>query len=492
MAVFAVTEAQANVVPGTDIVTEQDHRCGPLDLPETGIQGDVPQSDQESGRAELGYNCGLALVGHAKLDADGRDPGGNGNMAWAGDCAYVAGGGALFGPARPGPGDGVAVVDVSDPANPRHVRTLRTPGSVATMETLHAVETGDRAVLVVGQYGNQSGGYKPMDVYDVSTCAEPRLLETFMWPQNIHNLTISGNGRYVFATQPLQVADLDPLFDGDPGTGTLYLGNLESQITGPPLAVGPIADLDDRLPTAVREATHTTYSSHEAWPSDDGTTLYLGGQLPMFETFTIVDIAPWLTRDSAGQPAGKPQVISQRSGRGHSVRTATIGGRPFVLHSEESVFGPAWGCLPQTLNPVAGAAQPWLTDIADPADPVLVSQFGLDINDPQNCAAQIESGVSASVHYHDVDDPDDTTFVMASMWNAGLRIFDVRDPAQPTEVAYFNPGDLLPGPDVNLDHGLGARAVGARDRPHLVRHLRGRLLGAGARTPGARGPRARR
>ena len=452
LAAFAVTDVQANVVPGSDIVTEQDHSCGALDLPETGIQGAVPRADQESGRAELGYNCGLALVGHATLDADGRDPSGNGNMAWAGDCAYVAGSGALFGPPSPGPGDGVAVVDVSDPANPVHVRTLRSPGSLATMETLHAVETGDRSVLVVGQYGNQSGGNKPMDVYDVSNCAEPLLLETFTWPENIHNITISGNGRYVFATQPLQAADLDPLFDGDPATGALYLGNLENAIAGPPVAVGPTADLDDALPTAVREATHGTYSSHEAWPGDDGTRLYLGGQLPMFETFTIVDIGEWLARDAAGKPAGPTHVISQTSGRGHSVRTATIGGRPYVLHSEESVFGPAWGCLPETLNPVAGAAQPWLTDITDPAAPVLVSQFGLEINDPENCATQMDAGLNDSVHYHDVDDPADTTFVMASMWNAGLRVFDVRDPSQPTEVAYFNPGDLAPGADVELDH----------------------------------------
>ena len=27
-------------------------------------------------------------------------------------------------------------------------------------------------------------------------------LETYSWPENIHNLTISGNGKYVFATQP--------------------------------------------------------------------------------------------------------------------------------------------------------------------------------------------------------------------------------------------------------------------------------------------------
>jgi hypothetical protein len=428
--------------------------CGTRDLPETGLQGDVPRADQESGRAEQGYNCGLTLVGHAALDEGGRTTS-NANMAWAGDCAYVSGSGAVFGRGTASPGGGVAVVDVRDPADPQHVRTLQTPGAALAFETLHAVETADRAILVVGEYGNQSGGGKPMDVYDVSDCADPQLLETFVWPENIHNLTISGNGRYVFATQPLQVADLEPLFDDDPATGVQYLGDLEAVTPYPIVPVAPGPDLDDALPEEVRNLHTGGYTSHEAWPTDDGTKLYLGGQLPTFEVFTILDIGEWLQRDDAGQPAGPPEVISQRSGRGHSVRTATIGGSPYVLHSEESPFGLAKGCLPERLNPVAGPAEPWLTDISDETDPVLVSQFGLEINQPEHCGAQFDSGVDASVHYHDVDDPDDTTFVMASMWNAGLRVFDVRDPVHPVEVAYFNPGDVAPGDDVVLDQAWG-------------------------------------
>ena len=322
------------------------------------------------------------------------------------------------------------------------------------METLHAVKTADRAVLVVGQYGNDHWPTdpKPMDIYDVSNCAEPRLLETFYFPENIHNLTLSGNGRYVFSTAPIQVVDLDPLFDADPKTKSVLLGSLDDIIAGPPMSPGPVADVDDALPEEVRGATSSEYVSHEAWPSHDGTKLYVGGQLPMWEVFTIVDIADWLKRDASGAPAGTPRVISQRSGRGHSVRTATVDGRRYALHSEESVFFAPYGCVPEEMNPIAGASEPWLTDITDEANPVRVSQFGLAINQPENCAAQSESEVSGSVHYHDVDDEADTTFVMASMWNSGVRIFDIRNPAKPTEVAYFNPADVDPGPETTLDH----------------------------------------
>ena len=457
------------------VVTVADHKCSNGDRQEPGIQGDVPKAAQDANEAHGGYNCGLSKVGHSPL-TDGERSGGNANMAWAGDCAYISGGGSLFNApsaralpapiggqaAEPEPeptsGPGVAVVDVSTPTQPRHVRTLRTPGATATSETLHAVDNGEHAYLVVGQYGNhQVSDPKPMDVYDVSNCAEPKLLETFEFPVNIHNLTISGNGDYVFATQPLQVVRLlhDELRDGDPHNGVQYLGNLQEAMAGPPVAVGPTADVDDHLPAEVRDEMRPRYTAHEAWPTYDGTKLYLGGQLPNFELFTIVDIEAWL-QDQTQQP----EIISQRQGRGHSVRTATIGGTPYVLHSEESVLGPSHGCLPEAGNPFIGPSQPWLTDISDETNPVLVSQFGLAINHPENCPAQIDSGVRASVHYHDVDDPEDTTFVMASMWHSGLRIFDVRDPAAPREVAYFNPGDLNARPgtgreNVQLDHAWG-------------------------------------
>jgi hypothetical protein len=121
---------------------------------------------------------------------------------------------------------------------------------------------------------------------------------------------------------------------------------------------------------------------------------------------------------------------------------ATIHGRTYALHSEESIVNPAAkGCVNEYLNPFGGAAQPWLSDVTDPRHPVMrISQFRLAINDPGNCATEVADQVNASVHYHDVDDPAHTTFGMLSMWNAGLRIVDLRDPLRPREAAYFNPG----------------------------------------------------
>ena len=453
--------------------------CGADDLPEgvgldgrptPQLQGDVPiahQSEDTAGRsrAEAGYNCGLALVAREVLDADGRTPTGNANMATASHCAYVAGPGTVLGPASYDAADdagGVAVVDVSDPTDPEHVRTLRGSGATSLVsETLHAIDVVDprtgrttRSILVTGQYGNfGSGGDKPMEVYDVTgdRCEAPVHLGTVRWPENIHNLTISGNGRYVFATQPTQVVDISPMFSGKPHR---YLGNLDNVMEFPLVPPAPGADLDDLLPGARQKGLPTTYFGHEVAPTHNGRQVVLGSQTPAFDVFTIADIGPWLDRNPDGSPKGMPVVRSQEAGRGHSVTRATIAGRgDWVMHAEESVFGGAYGCVPSRLNPIAGAAEPTFTDVTDVDDPKMhVSTFGLEINRPENCAAQLESGVQASVHYHELDSRENAKIAIASMQNAGIRVIDVRDPANPREIAYFNPGDVDAGPDVVLDN----------------------------------------
>jgi hypothetical protein len=465
--------------PLNSAVVRNHHQCAAHDHPEPALQGQVPKSDQDSGAAKRGYNCGLELVGFTPLDktADGSDsrPNANANMAWAGSCAYVSGSSSsLFNPpvvsqtpAATKNGPGIAVVDVHDQAHPKMVRVLRMPGGVATSETLNAITRPDgTGVLVVGQYGNDPASYpKPMDIYVYDTrdrdCSHLRhipnpddpSLATYYWPQNIHNLTITPDGNYVYATIPIQAVDLRAMWthvtDRDAAKHIRYVGDLNDAMNAAQEGVGPQNDVvpKEANPTHPQEAVN----SHEAWATDDK-TVYIGGQTPDGEILSVIDVTGWLASDGA-KPA---TLIGQMASRGHSVRTATIGGRRYLVHSEESVFGTAYGCVPQVANPFAGAAQPWLTDIGDPSHPVTVSQMGLQINEPQNCPTQLSDRENDSVHYQDVDDADNTHFVMASMWNAGIRVFDVRNPRLPTEVAYFNAADVAPaGQPTLLDHVWG-------------------------------------
>jgi hypothetical protein len=389
--------------------------CGADDKPETGIQGDVPLADQLSGRANEGYNCGLQVVAYNSLG----DRTGNANMAWTDDCAFIA-------------GTGVAVVDMSDPLHPTQVTTLHTPGSEETAETIAAGTYDGRSILVAGRYGLyfdfHGESTSPVDIYDVTDCTHPVLLSTARVPQAVHNLTLTKDLTRIYSTLPVQGIDIT-----DPRNPKM-LGSMEPELQ----ATGVF-----RFEWA-----------HEINLSDDGNTMYIGGQTFFDEGSMVLDITDW--------PQRPLQVIASYTGPGHSIRSATINGRKYLLRSDESIVNPtALGCLPD-LTPFGGAAQPYLTDITDPTHPVDVSRLTLDINDPSNCATQLLSGVNASSHYHDVDDPQNTTFAMVSMWNAGLRIFDLRNPSHPVEAAYFNPGMfnpalLTPGNAVSTVLGLVPR-----------------------------------
>ncbi len=393
-------------------------RCGALDTPETGIQGDVPRADQESGRAEQGYNCGLAVVGH-----NGFDGASSSSLAWSGDCAYVQGGG------------GVRVLDVSDPTNPVTVAEL--PGAGGGSENIQAVTTDDRAVLIATRSVATSAanlvtqGLSLVDVYDVSTCTEPQLKGTISFPNGAHNIGLTPDATKVFVTMSLQMADIANL--ENPSSWTVR--NLQCEIVAQhhPAYGGPspLCDLNQGGQQQL---------SHEVEFNKSGTRLYIGGQLPTpYEEYVhVVDLTTSPVR-----------VISSTPGAAHGIRRATIDGDAFLLRSDETAPGvpqPAErrsnGCLPEQATPFASTAESYLTDISDETAPHTVSKLGLAINrpEPETCAAALDSSVNSTVHYNTVDDPENTTFAMLSMKNAGLRVFDVRDPAQPVEAAYFNPG----------------------------------------------------
>src|SRR5207302_8706063 len=113
----------------------------------------------------------------------------------------------------------------------------------------------------------------------------------------------------------------------------VYLGSIQDAIDGPPLAIGPAADATNPVEQGIAgtpiegKTTHPQNMSHEAWPDPNFSTnhiLYVGGQTPQYELFTIIDLKDWLARNPDGTPVGPPHVVSQQSGRGHTVRTRVI------------------------------------------------------------------------------------------------------------------------------------------------------------------------
>jgi hypothetical protein len=412
------------------------------DNPEPGKQGETIAGEEHV--LARPYSMGVDVVGHATLD----NRIGNLDMAWSGRCAYVSSGitFASNGGLQFTPHDatsGVAVIDVGNPAAPRLVRYLQDKGSIDATETLHAVTVKGRAVLAASNYGGVAGINGPKEgwlaIHDISDCANPKLMAEVKWPEPVHTLTVSPDGRYVYGTV------LNP-FTGEGGIEIMDIADLSH-----PRFVGKFA--------ATRgDGTSFAFAPHELTFSPDARRIYVGvvssrgGDL-------IPDAArakPGLPdpamvgRDAGGiyifdnsdfamhKPNPRLRLVGTALHAGwHSPARATIRGVPYLVSAGELGMCPgAW---------------PRITSIEDETHPRIVGEFRLAMNRQENCpepnATEKGSGGlvgrqgGASSHFQDVDDAANTRLGIFGMTYAGLRIADLRDPTAPREVAYFKPGD---------------------------------------------------
>lgn len=412
------------------------------DNPEKGKQGEtLPGEDRV---LERPYSSGVNVVGHSPID--GRD--GNLIMAWSGHCAYVADGikldanGSLQAPAV-GPHSGVAVIDVADPANPKLVRYLQDKGALHATETMHAVTLRGRAILAASNYGGVPGMGGPkegwLDLYDVSDCANPKLLSETLLPQPMHTLTVSPSGRYVYGPW------LQPFIGA---------GGIEVMDIADPAKPRFVGQFEATRPNG----TSYEFSPHELAFSADESRIYVGvvnskgGDLNRHfrNTKPGIPSAESVGRDAGGvyifdntdfaraRPNPKLRLIGTIQHAGwHSPALARIGGRPYVVNAGEL------GACP--------GAWPRISSIADERNPSVIGEFQLAMNHQENCPepTAMEKGSgglvgrpgTASTHFQDVDSATNTRLGLFSFMSAGLRIADLRNPRAPTEVAYFKPGD---------------------------------------------------
>ncbi|HJR19469.1 MAG TPA: hypothetical protein VJ922_07095 [Actinomycetota bacterium] len=395
--------------------------CGPGDRPETGPSGQVPLADQLSGRSAEGYSCNLGLIGSSDLGS-----GGDTQMTWYGDCAYRV--------VPTGSGDGVAVVDLANPAELQLVSVLHEPewngrgGVLGIHEGIHA--SASRGVLVV-PIGTM------LTTYDISgDCRSPQLVshfdfgfpsEPFKGPEfqgaGIHSGQLSPDGTFYYATD---------------------IGNGAVSPTGPCLTIVDLAELAN--PKLVMR-WGDEFPCHDLDFNADGTRAYVGFYASLaghpsavVGAFTpVVQPAHLLSGlrildTSAVQARAADPVITVvgelTGGRQHTETFTRIGGRSYVVAAEEG-FCPG------------GNAR--IVDVTDERHPVEVSELMLDVNRLPGClAAQADLDAGSNLllymsHYVSVDDPADASLAFISWYGSGLRVFDIRDPYHPREVAYYNP-----------------------------------------------------
>ena len=421
--------------------------------PRSGIQGDVPKADQESRRAEQGYNCGLALVGHTTLDCR-RAARERATPTWRGRAtARTSRGPAaavvpqMYTP--PAPANGVAVVDVSNSAHPRHVghaahagRGRRVRDDPRGHDTERPVDPRRRPVRQRRREDRpEADGHlrRLDDCTKLELHGHVRLAGEHPQPHDLARRPLR------LRHQPLQAVDISALV-GRPTRADRrreYLGNIQDVMAGPPVADRPVGR--PRRPAArptLRGArrTRSNLEPRGVAVGLDGTTLYVGGQTPEFEIFTILDLRAWLQRDADGtlqgpprrrQPAERPRPLGAHRDDRRRSRTSCTRRR-------------ASSVPPTAASPSTRTRSPDRPSRGSPTSPTRAHPARLavrarDQRPARTAPTQLDSGANQSVHYHDVDDPDDTTFVMASMWNAGIRVFDVRDPAQPDRGRVLQP-----------------------------------------------------
>jgi hypothetical protein len=332
-------------------------QSGAADRPEPGLQGQTMPDDLLTPTLSQPYSKGVRLLGHTGLWARGS----NLQLAWIGTCAYISSADAKSVPGMPPIGNnqsadgskaGVAVVDVSDPRDPKPVRVLRDKGSINAVETMHAVETSDRKVLVAGAYAGGKPGSSPenaawLDIYSASDCTSPKLESEYEWPENVHMVTISPNGRRVYGTS------IDP-FTGKGGLLVLDISDMSH-----PRFVG-------RFGATRPDGTTYEFAPHEVSISPDERRIYAGVLASKGDDLNLDIKAKGPSPEGLGPNAGgiyifdNSDIVDNRPnpklrligtaphGGWHSVEQASIGGKPYLVGAGELEACP--GSWPKIVN----------------------------------------------------------------------------------------------------------------------------------------------
>jgi hypothetical protein len=410
--------------------------CGPGDHTESGLQGETSRQERFGGDSETAYNCNLELVGEEPQDtyqgAYSQD-----GPAYYDVCAY-------YGTDRAATGQGIKVIDVSDPQHPVVSAHLTdTPAALDPHETV--ASNANTRLLVAGQSGGEN-----FAVYDVSDCRHPVLKSSLTLPgSNGHMGAFAPDGKTYYLSQnpwcsgvggPLYVVDLtDPSnakqlptwnFAGD---GRPHSLDLNPQGFAPGLG----------------EGTRAYMGQGRSWPFADAQ-----------DGLVITDVSDYQLRLPNPQIRIISTLFYPDQGTAESMVPLKIKGHPYILSLDEAGAASGAGGWPVACQRGVGAfGYPQIIDVADELHPKIISKVRLEVADPANCAALLAEtppdvpgtapgtnlpAISGTTNYSGeaciADNPDDTKMIACGFQNAGLRVFDVSDPTHPKEIAYWKSG----------------------------------------------------
>ncbi len=374
-------------------------RCGPGARPEPSIQGRVPKEEVDAGRADQGYWCNLTRIGQIGVTGGFKvlryvDEAGH-------ECAFYDT--TLLFPTNTlnlsRDPTGVAVLDMSDPKNPKRTTTLLTPAMQSPHESVNlSVQRG----LLAAVMGNLAFAPGVVDVYDVSKdCRRPELKASAPVGYLGHESGMAPDGRTFYATS-ISTSDVTAIDLANPST---------------PLPIW-----------------RGRYDSHGMTVSDDGNRGYLAAASGLI----ILD----LSEIQARKPDPKVREISRLVWPDMTIpqvaHPVTIKGKPYLVEVDEYSEGEDDSIASN--GPQVGAAR--IIDISDETKPRVVSNIRLEVHQ-RDQRAGLEGDYGArfqaqgyAAHYCSVPQRVEPGIMACSMILSGLRVFDIRDPEKPKEIAY--------------------------------------------------------
>ncbi|HEY2832435.1 MAG TPA: hypothetical protein VGJ14_08430 [Sporichthyaceae bacterium] len=401
--------------------------CGAGSSPETGMQGQVPLADRQSGRSKQGYSCNLTLLGQYQGEG----------TTWVNpqykNCAYNAT--SFFGLGRK-KSEGVQVIDVADPKHPRLTAHLTSPAMLT--DTWESLKVNEARGLLAGVSVGPVVGTLAFDVYDIAKdCAHPTLLNSFASSdETLPATTYNHEGQW------------------SPDGKTYWSSGL---------AGGTLTAIDVADPThpSIAGIASIGRANHGFELSPDGNRMYL--TTAFGAGVEILDVSEIQAR--------KPAPVVRELGSVFWGGTETVGqhtipvswqGKPYLVAVDE----------------LAGE-DIHIIDISDETKPTIVRQLQLEVSRPENAAAVApdvahNGAFGYDAHYCAVDRRVDPTALACGFFQSGVRVFDIHDPLNPREMAYFNPPARV---------GENDRLLGSEHAAHPVTYA-GNLSGIRDAGPG--------
>jgi len=378
----------------------------------------VALADQQSGRSLSAYALNVGLVGRNSILNRGM----NGNLGWVDDCAYVS---AYYGGTHPFAG--LAVVSVTDPANPRLVEIF--PGTPGTRASQVHGSQASRMMAAMSWSDFTAFGDPPgpnlLQLYQVppGDFSHPVLIGTYDFGPIIpHEFQIWRDKIYVTN------------FGGSPGPSLMVI---DAKDMAHPLLLTTWDLLNDPgMPKSI--AHDLSILGEDDALAGDGSRIYVNIQLSQ-----PIGLPPtrngMVILDTSEVVQGKPNPVLKRVSPvlrwpllcclSHSAAIVSIAGRRYVIAQDET--------FSTTFCPWGSAR---IIDVQDETRPVQVSTFSLQVQDPANCTQSLGDNAMYSAHYLGVDNPNDAKLAFFTWYSSGLRVVDISNPAAPHEMGYYIPG----------------------------------------------------